>query len=384
MKQQHKNVRSTKVRQNTTNGGGGDDDKCNDQIKPQTKAKDVYIKIYLANDTVHFDQTGCFPGTSSRGNKYIMVLVEIDGNYIDAEPMKNKTEGSMIKAYLALWERLTETGTVKPTTHIMDNEASAEYKKVIHQNCTIQLVPPNNHRRNLAERAIQTFKSHFIAIIAGVDDSFPMRLWDKLLPQTILTLNLLRQSNAVPSVSAYQYVRGTFDYNKTPLGPMGSAVQMHESRDIRGTWAERSIDGWYLGTSLEHYRCHIIHVKKTNSERISDTVFFKHKYITQPTLTPVDTVVKAIDDLTHALKGTRNTHGIQQIERLKMIDELLNNIPNNLTEVADPSTKTTLPRVEDITPELTPLTFQSLIPSFKHNRNPKTNIGASSKGAKGK
>ncbi len=32
-----------------------------------------------------------------------MVLVEIDGNYIDAEPMKNKTEGSMIKAYLALW-----------------------------------------------------------------------------------------------------------------------------------------------------------------------------------------------------------------------------------------------------------------------------------------
>jgi len=134
----------------------------------------TYIKIYLANNTVHFDQTGHFPAMSRRGNKYIMVLVEIDGNYIDAEPMKNKTEGSMIKAYLALWERLTETGTVKPTTHIMDTEASAEYKKVIRKNCTIQLVPPNNHRCNLAERAIQTFKSHFIAIIAGVDNSFPM------------------------------------------------------------------------------------------------------------------------------------------------------------------------------------------------------------------
>ena len=109
-----------------------------------------------------------------------------------------------------------------------------------------------------------------------------------------------------------------------PLGPVGSAVQMHESRDNRGTWAEQSIDGWYLGTSLKHYQCHIIHVKKTKSEQILDTVFFKHKYITQPTLTPVDTVVKAINDLTHALKGTRNTHGIQQIERLKMIDKLLN------------------------------------------------------------
>ena len=176
-----------------------------------------------------------------------MVLVEIDGNYIDAETMKNKTEGSMIKAYLALWERLTATGMVKPTTHIMDNEASAEYKKVICINCTSQPVPPNNHRFNLAERAIQKFKSHFIAIIAGVDDTFPMRLWDKLLPQTIVTLNLLRQSNAVPSVSAYQYVRGTFDYNKTPLAPMGSAVQMHESRDNRGTCAKRLINSEFLG-----------------------------------------------------------------------------------------------------------------------------------------
>jgi hypothetical protein len=107
----------------------------------------------------------------------------------------------------------TATGIVKPTTHIMDNEASAEYKKIIHKNCTIQLVPPNNHRCNFAERAIQTFKSHFIAILAGVDDTFPIRLWDKLLPQTIVTLNLLCQSNAVPSVSTYQYVMGNFDYN---------------------------------------------------------------------------------------------------------------------------------------------------------------------------
>jgi hypothetical protein len=33
-----------------------------------------------------------FPATSSRGNQYIMVLVEVDGNYIDVELMKNKTE----------------------------------------------------------------------------------------------------------------------------------------------------------------------------------------------------------------------------------------------------------------------------------------------------
>ncbi len=63
--------------------------------------------------------------------------------------MKNKTEGSMVKAYLALWARLTASGTVKPTTHLLDNKVSAAYKAEIKKNFTIQLVPPDNQRRNL-------------------------------------------------------------------------------------------------------------------------------------------------------------------------------------------------------------------------------------------
>jgi hypothetical protein len=88
----------------------------------------------------------------------------------------------MIKAYLALWTCLTALETVKLMTHIIDNEASEEYKKERQKICTIQLVPPDNHRCNLAEQAIQTFKNHFKAIFAGIDNTFPMRLWDRLLP----------------------------------------------------------------------------------------------------------------------------------------------------------------------------------------------------------
>ena len=195
---------------------------------PPKKMWDVYIKIHNATKTMHSDQTGCFPATSSKGNQYIMVLVEVDGNYIDVEPIKNKSEGAIIKAYQTIWTRLTATGIVKPTTHILDNEASEAYKAEIEKNCTIQLVPPDNHRRNLAEQAMQTFKNHFKAVITGVDDSFPMNLWDQLLPQVVLTLNLLRQSNVAPTVSAYQYVHGAFNYNKMPLAPMGCAVQIHK------------------------------------------------------------------------------------------------------------------------------------------------------------
>ena len=46
---------------------------------------------------MHTDQTGRFSATSTRGNQYIMVLVKVDGNYIDAEPMKNRMEGSIKK-----------------------------------------------------------------------------------------------------------------------------------------------------------------------------------------------------------------------------------------------------------------------------------------------
>ena len=328
MKKQRQGVRSTKIK---------DENNIQHTVPPPKKMRDVYIKIFNAEETMHSDQTGRFPATSSRGNKYLMVLVEVDGNYIDAEPLKNKSEGAMINAYLALWQRLTAKGTVKPTTHILDNEASAAFKAEIKKNCTIQLVPPDNHRRNLAERAIQTFKNHFKAVLAGVDDNFPMHLWDRLIPQTILTLNLLRQSHVAPTVSAYQYVHGTFDYNKMPLAPMGCAVQIHERSEKRGSWAMNSVDGWYLRTSDEHYRCHEVYVKRTRGVRISDTVHFKHRHITNPTLTPEDTIVRALTDLTEALRERRNTKGEIEYEALQKFDELLNNIPLPQTPSTQPT-----------------------------------------------
>ncbi len=133
LKQQRQNGRSTKVKENAPDNL----DKVAHQDKLQAKIRDIYIKIYLSSNTVHFNQTRCFPATSSSGNKYSMVLVEIDRNYIDTEPMINKTEALMIKVYLALWEHRKATGIVKPMTRIMDNETLAEYKKVIRKLCTL-------------------------------------------------------------------------------------------------------------------------------------------------------------------------------------------------------------------------------------------------------
>jgi hypothetical protein len=63
-------------------------------------------------------------------------------------------------------------------------------------------VLPHCHRPNAAERASRTFKEHFVTGLSSVDPTFPLHLWDRLLPQEEITLNLLRTSRLHPQLSA--------------------------------------------------------------------------------------------------------------------------------------------------------------------------------------
>ena len=85
----------------------------------------------------------------------------------------------------------TQAG-VALNTYVMDNEISSNFIAALTKNNTsYQLVPPHTHRRNLGERAIQTFKNHFKSGLASVDPNFPLSEWDRLLEQANITLNLL-------------------------------------------------------------------------------------------------------------------------------------------------------------------------------------------------
>eukprot|EP00956_Cyclotella_meneghiniana_P004233 scaffold5184_cov39-Cyclotella_meneghiniana.AAC.2 len=206
---------------------------------------------------------------------------------------------------------------------------------------TLELVPPGCHRRNAAEVAIPNFKAHFLSVLACTVDNFPPSLWDKLLPQTEITLNLLRQSNATPTVSAYAHINGPFDYNKMPLAPMGCEVQVHEKTNKRGSWAYHSVDCWYLNTSLEHYRVHNCYIKNTKNTRLSDTVQFQHKSITNPEITPLDKLMRAIANCKAALQGLDGDKSNQQINELKQI------VDNAQAKVTD---QAQIPRVQATTP----------------------------------
>ena len=345
MKQQRQGVRSTQESdvENT------EEDSPN---TPKKKHKEILIKIWDTQEKSFTDQTGKFPYQSVDGHRYLMIMVEVDSNYIDAEPMKNKSGKEHIRAYQALLERIKATGVCDPKLHILDNEASKEYQQEIKKQCKMQMVPPDTHRRNIAERAIQTFKNHFIAILAGVDPDFPIFLWNKLVPQAVLTVNLVRPSNVAPKVSAHAYMHGHFDYNATPLAPLGCQVQLYLKPHRRTSWGKHASQGWYLGAALQHYRCHRVWNKETKAERISDTVFFKHKYITQPTLTPEDMLLQAIQALRHVLQKTKNPKGELNYEAIKSLDAIFNSPKEDAA--AAPRVEAAAPRVDSVPQDRAP------------------------------
>eukprot|EP00804_Cyclotella_cryptica_P003621 CCRYP_002237-RA/>CCRYP_002237-RA protein AED:0.34 eAED:0.34 QI:0/-1/0/1/-1/1/1/0/435 len=168
------------------------------------KLRDIYTHIYDTFDTIFSDQTRKFPHRSLSGYYYLMVMVDIDSSAILVKPIKNRTDPELTCANSSLITRLHRSG-VFPRKHVLDNKISNTMKTLITDTykMTYELVPPGCHRRNAAEVAIRNFKSHFLSILAGVADDFPMKLWDKLLPQAKITINLLQQSNATPMVSAY-------------------------------------------------------------------------------------------------------------------------------------------------------------------------------------
>jgi hypothetical protein len=128
-----------------------------------------------------------------------------------------------------------------------------------------------------------------------------MHLWDRILPQAAITLNMLRTSRINPKLSAAMHTFGQYDFNRAPMAPPGTRIIAHETPGRRRTWAQHGQDGWYIGTSLEHYRCYTVYITKTRSNRIVETVdFFPHKF-TLPFPLSNELATQAAADLTHAL-----------------------------------------------------------------------------------
>ena len=122
---------------------------------------------------------------------------------------------------------------IVPVRQILDNEISEAYKEEIRNTgMTYQLVPPDDHRRNIAERAIQTWKNHFFSVLSGAASTFPLHLWCRVIPQAERQLLLLSHSNVNAHISSYAHVYGQHNYSAEPFVSIGIQSLVHDKPQI--------------------------------------------------------------------------------------------------------------------------------------------------------
>jgi hypothetical protein len=222
--------------------------------------------VVLDQGQIYIDLTGSFPTRSSMGNNNLMICYSYDATYIRSITVKSKSGAEWVRSFGVVFDKMMAKG-FKPKLQTMDNEASAALKKYFMEKEMIyQLIPPHFHRTNSAEIGIRTFKWHFKAGLATVDPDFPAHLWDRLLPQAEITLNLLRESWLHPQLPAAAHYHGLIDYNRTSIGPPGCKIIAHEKPAQRRAWAAHGQPGWYLGPAMQHYRCQNVYITATASE----------------------------------------------------------------------------------------------------------------------
>ena len=299
-----------------------------DHMFPQQElcaVQDIFCFAALANaitGTMYTDITGTFPVRSFKGRQYIFVAYVYDLYAIIVRAMPSCTDAAMVTAFNEVISTL-KTGGYTPSLNVMDNECSAAVEAYIKsERIGIQLVPPHNHRVNAAERAIATFKEHFIAALATVDAHCPLQLWDEFLPQVELTLNMLRFSPRDPKKSANQEVYGTFDFNKTPLAPIGTKALIYDDPASRASWAPHATDGFYVGPAPDHYRCLRFYIPATRRFRFSDTwrLYPMHSQI--PMTSQHDLSIVAAADLLQALGTTVPTSATARGKYIRAIEDL--------------------------------------------------------------
>ena len=106
------------------------------------------------------------------GNQYVMVAYHYS-NVILVKTFTSRKDKNRLAAYNAITQRLKENNLLLDL-QILDNECSKDYQATMRSRWGVKskLEPPDMYRQNAVERAIQKFKAHFLAILAGVAHDF--------------------------------------------------------------------------------------------------------------------------------------------------------------------------------------------------------------------
>jgi hypothetical protein len=71
--------------------------------------------------------------------------------------------------------------------------------------------------------------------------------------------------------STNQEVYSSFDFNKTPLAPLGTKALVYNNPGSQTSWAPHATNGFYVGPASDHYQCLRFYIPAMRCFHFSDT-----------------------------------------------------------------------------------------------------------------
>ena len=249
----------------------------------------------ILSGRAYADAAGAFPVRSNSGALYQIIYYHEDSNIIHIETTKSRSGSDLLAALQRAIKFFKDQGAHPLKIVRMDNEISASMETWLDDSVIkLELTPVAQHQTNRAERAIRTWKGHFIATMAGIDPECPLSLWEEFVAQAELTLNLMRASPSNPMMSAWEMLCGRFDINSTPIAPLGMKVLVHDTPEKRGSWHGHGSLGFYTGRALKHYRCHTVWMKESRATRISNCISWHPVLLKMPGSSLIEELTSAV------------------------------------------------------------------------------------------
>jgi hypothetical protein len=228
--------------------------------------------------TLYLNLTGTFPFMSLEGIVCFLIVYHYKSNAILALPIANFADETILAAFQQQFELLRSWGN-NIKLNVMDNQASRVIKKYLtKQQCNNLLVEPNNHRVNVVEHAIQTFKAHFISALATTDSNFPLQLWDCLTPHPSYVKAIPDQPHNV-GIWSHPWPIWLEPFPSCSTGLQGV---IYKAPALRGSWASHGTNAWYVGPSLDHYRCNHFFAPETRAYWVSGSAKLCTRLLGQP------------------------------------------------------------------------------------------------------
>ena len=216
---------------------------------------------------------------------------------------------------------------IVPKKRVLINKCSAKMKAIIRKMCQLKILQSYCHRQTSLMLLLNISRRIFYSFLAGVDDYLPKFLWDKLLLQAELTVNLLQQANVNAKLSAHSYLCSPFEYNHFSWTMLGYAIQVHIPPDFHSSLGNRERKVWCIRCAWDHYQLHMYDNRMTKRDKVLGAVKFKHKSRTNSSLTGKNELIRAYHYFESKMTGKPNTQGTADSQQLQALAETIEDFP---------------------------------------------------------